>query len=57
MKTYFTNDGTFGSANDDDIFIVDTSAFTEDDWNDIEECSDSARMAMAKEIAKERGVA
>ena len=54
MKTYFTNDGTYGSANDDeDIFIVDTSNFTDDDWDDIEECPDATRMALAKEIAKE----
>jgi hypothetical protein len=55
MKTYFTNDGTYGSANDDeDIFIVDTSNFTDDDWDDIEECPDATRMALAKEIAKEK---
>jgi hypothetical protein len=54
MKAYFTNDGTYGAANDGDIIIVDTDNFTEDDWDDIEECPDATRMALAEEIAKER---
>lgn len=54
MKAYFTNDGTFGSADDGDIVILDVSRFTEDDWDDVDECPDATRMALALLIAKER---
>lgn len=54
MKAYFTDDGTFGSANDGEIIILNTDNFTDDDWDDINECPDSIRMALAQEIAKER---
>ena len=54
MKSYFTNDGTYGSADDGKIVILNTENFTEDDWDDLEECSDSIRMALAQEIERER---
>lgn len=56
MRAYFTNDGTFGSADDGDIVVLDVSRFTEEDWDDIDECPDATRMALAKEIARERNV-
>ena len=54
MKSYFTDDGTHGSADDGKIVILNTENFTEDDWDDLEECSDSIRMALAQEIERER---
>ncbi len=54
MKSYFTDDGTYGSADDGKIVILNTENFTEDDWDDLEECSDSIRMALAQEIERER---
>lgn len=56
MKAYFTHDGTFGSANDGDIVILDVSRFTNGDWEEVNECPDATRMALAKEIARERNV-
>jgi len=54
MKAYFTDDGTFGSANDGEIIILNVDNFTDDDWNNINECPDSTRMELAQVIAKER---
>lgn len=55
MKAYFTSDGTFGSANDGDIVILDVSRFTDEDWGDIDQCPDDTRLELAQLIAKQRG--
>jgi hypothetical protein len=47
--TYFASDGSFGSA--DGLEIVDTSDWTEQDWEMIENASDSERPALAQHIA------
>lgn len=54
MKAYFTDDGTFGSANEGEIIILNTDNFTDDDWDEINECADLSRMALAQKIAKKR---
>jgi hypothetical protein len=47
--TYFASDGSFGSA--DGLEIVDTSDWTQQDWEMIENASDSERAALARHIA------
>jgi hypothetical protein len=46
---YFTTDGTYGA---DIPLVVDTTKWTEDDWREIEDCSDSERLWVALEISK-----
>lgn len=45
MATYFASDGSYGDA--DDLITIDTSGWTEADWEKIEEASDSDRGAIA----------
>jgi len=47
--TYFATDGSFGNA--DGLEIVDTDDWDEDDWEMIENASDSERPALARHIA------
>jgi len=49
---YFTDDGTYGSV--DGMEIMDTSAWTSEDWDRIEEAGDSARLAEARVISSLR---
>lgn len=49
---YFTDDGTYGSV--DGMEIMDTSAWTSEDWERIEEAGDSARLAEARAISSLR---
>ncbi len=51
-KIYFAADGSYGSA--DSLAVFDTSGWTDDDWFDIEDASDSERLAVAKEIMTRR---
>lgn len=44
-KHYFTEDGTYGDALE--IVILDTSNFTPEEWEWVEETSDSDRLRMA----------
>jgi hypothetical protein len=46
---YFTDDGTYGSV--DGMEILDTTNWTPEDWDRIDEAGDSARLAEAKAIA------
>jgi hypothetical protein len=51
-KMYFTADGTYGSASDDDDFIVvDTNGWTDEMLEEVEGCSDSERMWVASHFA------
>jgi tetrahydromethanopterin S-methyltransferase subunit G len=50
MKSYFATDGSYGDANE--IVIIDTDKFTEEDWQSIEEELDYYRAELAKEIGK-----
>ena len=47
-STYFAADGNYGEA--DELVIVDTTLWSEEDWNEIEEASDSYRPDIAKTI-------
>jgi len=44
-KYYFTTDGTYGSANN--MVIIDTSNFTPEEWEWIEQSTDTDRQRMA----------
>lgn len=47
-RTYFTTDGTYGSASEgEDIIIIDTTDWTQEMWDEIEGCSDSERFFLA----------
>jgi hypothetical protein len=47
---YFTDDGTYGSV--DGMEIIDTTDWTSEDWERIEEAGDSARLVEAQTIAE-----
>ena len=49
MRHYFAKDGSFGE--DPDILIVDTSDWTDDDWERIEDAADYDRVHVARAIA------
>jgi hypothetical protein len=49
-KTYFTSDGTFGDASE--LEIIDTTQWTDEDWDEIQNCSDSDRLSLAWEIER-----
>lgn len=53
MNTYFAGDGSFGSA--DGMVIIDTRAWSEDDWTEIEYASENLRTRVAVEIAIRNG--
>lgn len=48
-KHYFSIDGNYGSA--DGLIVVDTSAWTVDEWEIIDETPDSERASVAKQLA------
>lgn len=48
--TYFAEDGSFGSASQ--IVVIDTSAWTEHDWELIDNASDAERVYVAREIGE-----
>lgn len=47
-KHYFSIDGNYGSA--DGLVVVDTSAWTAEEWSIIEETPDSDRAGVAKQL-------
>lgn len=49
--TYFATDGSYGDAQG--LVTLDTSAFTEDDWDDIDRASDDDRRDVAMRIYNE----
>jgi hypothetical protein len=48
---WFAEDGSYGSGV---TLVVDTSNWTDEDWRDIEDTSDSERSTVALEITKKR---
>lgn len=46
-KHYFAADGNYGDA--DGLMIVDTSAWTEEDWEEIEALGDLGRIDAVRE--------
>lgn len=55
MASYFGKDGNYGDA--ENIVIVDTSDWTEDDWQMIDEAGDTDRASVALGIANRSKVA
>ena len=51
MKHYFASDGNYGSAVD--LSIIETSEWTAQDWQRIENASDSERDIVARQIDRE----
>jgi hypothetical protein len=50
MTHFFSNDGSYGDA--EDLLIVDTDNWTDEDWRDIDDASDLTRLDIAKDIAE-----
>lgn len=50
QKHYFSQDGNYGDA--DSLTVVDTSRWTSDDWDEIDEAPDYDRPRLARLIAK-----
>jgi hypothetical protein len=48
--TYFAADGSYGNA--EGLIIVDTSDWTEEEWDIIDETTDSTRVSIAEQLAK-----
>jgi hypothetical protein len=51
---YFATDGNYGDA--DELYICDTSYWTEEDWSEIEDSSDYQRYLVAREINSKYGL-
>jgi len=49
-KHYFAADGSYGDAQ---IIVVDTSDWSQDEWDIIENCSDSERLDIAYQLTQE----
>lgn len=49
MNTYFAYDGNYGDA--DELVVLDTTFFTDEDWDYLEKLPDSTRGNAAKIIA------
>ena len=52
---YFAPDGSYGMA--DDMLVIDTAAFTDDDWFDIDMARDNERAEVAARIAMKHNAA
>jgi hypothetical protein len=48
--TYFALDGNYGEAQG--MVVVDTTKWSEDDWTQIEEASDSERAQVALDLTR-----
>jgi len=46
---YFAEDGSYGDASN--LEVIDTSEWTEKEWEEVEEASDSTRVYIASYIA------
>lgn len=49
-RSYFTADGNFGAVSMDEFAILNTTEFTEEDWEAIEESGDMTRLDTALAI-------
>lgn len=49
MDCYFAMDGNYGVAKD--MLLVDTSSWTQEDWDTVDNCVDSERLNLALLIA------
>ena len=51
-KYFFTADGTFWSACPGDFEVIDTTHWTDKDWELIELAGDNDRLDLARELMK-----
>ena len=51
-RHYFITDGAYGDARG--LYLLNTQHFTEQDWQDIDDCPDRTRTALAQAIYKQR---
>lgn len=51
--TYFAVDGSYGDA--EEIIIVDTTDWSDDEWYAIRECTDSSRHGIVTQIIANAG--
>jgi hypothetical protein len=49
-STYFALDGNYGEAQG--MVVIDTTKWSEDDWTQIEEASDSERAQVALDLTR-----
>jgi hypothetical protein len=49
-KHYFAADGSYGDSN---VLVIDTSEWSQDEWDIIENCQDSERIAIAWQLAND----
>lgn len=52
MIHYFATDGNYGDG--EDILLIDTDLFTDEDWDEIESQPDNDRLETAQEIYNTR---
>lgn len=52
LHVYFAVDGSYGNAVD--MIEVNTENWTEEDWEAIEQASDSERIEVARDLAKRK---
>jgi hypothetical protein len=50
FSSYFAVDGNYGSA--DGMVVVDTTSWSEEDWTQVEEASDSERAQIALDLTR-----
>lgn len=50
MQHYFAQDGNYGDA--EEILIVDTDLWNEEDWQEIEDAYDGERASVAQRISE-----
>lgn len=53
MTTYFAADGSYGPAAG--MLVANTNAWSQDDWDRIEEATDMERLAVAIHVALQNG--
>ena len=53
LSSYFAVDGNYGSA--DGIVLCQTQFWTEEDWAEVENCTDSERGNKAVEVSRQYG--
>jgi len=54
-KHYFASDGNYGDAAG--LLVVDSGAYTPEEWEELEAATDSTRLGLARELAARKGYA
>jgi len=53
MLTFFSTDGSFGAASG--MVMIDTRAWSNEDWLEVENATDDVRVRVAVEVAIRNG--